>query len=689
MINITPVTQLKGVGAYLATRLKKLNIHTIQDLLFHLPFRYQDRTQVTPIAQLKPGEYAVIEGQIQSVSVAKGKRKSLIIYVSDITGHIFLRFFYFNVAQQQDFSQREIRIRCFGEIRVGKFGLEMVHPEYSLFKGQQPNIAQNLTAIYSTTEGLSQNILRKLIKQSLNLLHKPQFLSEWFPVEVLQEFELMPLHAAIQLIHQPPAETDKNLLMQNIHPAQIRLFFEELLAHQLLLIRYRQQIKKNAAHSMADKQIILQQFISQLPYQLTAAQAQVIDEIISDLKCNQPMLRLVQGDVGSGKTVVAAAIALQVLANGFQVALMAPTELLAEQHYHNFQKWLGNFNFQIVLLTSKTSNKNKILEKIYNCEAQLIIGTHSIFQENVLFQNLALVIIDEQHRFGVEQRLALQQKGVKNNFYPHQLIMTATPIPRTLMMANYADLDCSIINELPKGRVPITTLVISNQRRGEIIQRINEAAQNGRQIYWVCTLIEESEVLQCQAAENTFQELSNILPGIRMELIHGRLKAGQKEQIMQDFKQHKLDLLVATTVIEVGVDVPNASLMIIENPERLGLAQLHQLRGRVGRGHTQSHCVLLYQLPLSFNAKQRLEIMRKYQDGFKIAEFDLSLRGPGEMLGTRQKGLLQFKVSDLLRDQHLLKKVQQAANIFLEKYPQVVEKLIQRWKSANEHFANV
>lgn len=691
----TPVTSLKGVGPFLAKKLHQLNISTVQDLLFHLPFRYQDRTQITPIAKLIPGNFSVIEGKIESTQIQFGqfkRRRSLICCVSDGVKPIFLRFFYFNAAQQQQFLVSGIKIRCFGEVRVGRFGLEMIHPEYTIFnENTTVMLEQNLTAIYPTTENLSQSVLRKLIAQALQkLATDPTQLPELIPHNVLQNFALISLSEALLYVHRPPVDADKNLLISQTHPYQQRLAFEELMAHQLLMLRFRQTTKKLFARSITTDNNLLNIFLKALPYQLTAAQTRVINEIAQDLKLEQPMMRLIQGDVGSGKTVVAAAASLLVLANNFQVILMAPTELLAEQHYKNFQRWLEPLNITTTILTSSQKNKTELLANIATGEYQFIVGTHAVFQQKVVFKNLALIIVDEQHRFGVDQRLALQKKGIKNNnIYPHQLVMSATPIPRTLTMTAYADLDCSIINELPPGRMPVNTIIISNQRRSEIIQRIKDVSASGQQIYWVCTLIEESEILQCQAAEKTFHELVQILPDVRIGLIHGRLKNIQKDSIMDDFKQHNLDLLVATTVIEVGVDVPNASLMIIENPERLGLAQLHQLRGRVGRGAKQSYCVLLYQAPLSWQSKQRLNVIRQFNDGFKIAEQDLQLRGPGEILGTKQTGMLQFKVSDLTRDKNLLEKSQQVAKELLKKNCTQVDLLIQRWTQTKNLYVTV
>lgn len=685
------VTELKGVGSQLAIRLQTLGINSVQDLLFHLPFRYQDRTRINPIGSLRPGDHAVIEGTIELADISFGRRRSLLVYLSDGTGHITLRFFYFNAVQQRNLSQRSARIRCYGEVRLGKAGLEMIHPEYRFCHEPLP-IEESLTPIYPATEGLQQLSLRKLTAEALQFLQKnPELLEEYLPEKILQQFHLPNLQQALQYVHRPPANADQKLLEAGLHPAQQRLAFEELLSQQLSLIFLRQQTKQQLAPAFNNDKKLSKKFLSLLPFSLTNAQQRVFQEIVFDLQQAKPMLRLVQGDVGSGKTVVALLAALVAIENTFQVALMAPTELLAEQHTQNFATWLAPLNLKTLCVTSKLKGKarEKTLSEITNGEIHLVVGTHALFQEDVQFANLALVIIDEQHRFGVHQRLALREKGIKNNYYPHQLIMTATPIPRTLAMTAYADLDCSIIDELPPGRTPIITIAVSNQRRHEIIQRVKENCLAAKQVYWVCTLIEESELLQCQAAENSHQQLSLALPEVRIGLIHGRLKSSEKEQVMAAFKNKEIDVLVATTVIEVGVDVPNASLMVIENPERLGLAQLHQLRGRVGRGALQSHCVLLYQTPLSLQAKERLKIMRESHDGFVIAQKDLELRGPGEVLGIKQTGLMQLKIADLMRDQHLLEEVQNAANLIMQQYPERIDLLISRWLKGGEKYGNV
>jgi ATP-dependent DNA helicase RecG len=513
-------------------------------------------------------------------------------------------------------------------------------------------------------------------------------LREWLPQELLSKMQLTELGAAVRFLHRPPPDADQDLLLAGKHPAQKRLAFEELLAHQLGLRKLRSQLRKTKAPLLQGSGQLVQALLQQLPFQLTSAQQRVTQEISNDINQPHPMMRLIQGDVGSGKTVVAALAALQAVEAGYQVAIMAPTELLAEQHLLNLQAWLQPMRIEVAWLTSRHKGKprQEILSSLADGKAQVIVGTHALFQDDVSYQRLGLVIIDEQHRFGVHQRMALRDKGAGGQLVPHQLIMTATPIPRTLAMTAYADLDLSIIDELPPGRKPVTTVVLPNSRRSEVVQRVESACQEGRQAYWVCTLIEESEALQCQAAEDSAAELEQALPELRVGLVHGRLKAADKESIMAKFKQGKLDLLVATTVIEVGVDVPNASLMVIENPERLGLAQLHQLRGRIGRGSAESHCVLMYHSPISENARERLAIMRETNDGFVIAQKDLELRGPGEVLGTRQTGEMQFRIADVMRDQPLLPQVQQAAELILQNYPESVEPLMQRWIADRERY---
>ena len=683
------VTALKGVGAALAEKLAKVGLETLQDVLFHLPLRYQDRTRIVPIGALRPGQDAVVEGTVAGADVVMGRRRSLLVRLQDGSGTLSLRFYHFSQAQKEGLKRGTL-VRCYGEVRPGSSGLEIYHPEYRALSGGEPiAMEQTLTPIYPTTEGLTQQRLRQLSEQALARLG-PHSLPDWPPAELAREHELAPLDQALRYLHRPPPDADLDELAEGRHWAQHRLAFEELLTHQLSMQRLRDSLRNQHAPALPKAQRLPAQYLANLGFAPTGAQQRVGAEIAYDLSQHEPMLRLVQGDVGAGKTVVAALAALQALEAGYQVALMAPTEILAEQHFITFQRWLAPLGLEVAWLAGKLKGKARAsaLEQIAG-GAPMVVGTHALFQDEVQFQRLALVIIDEQHRFGVQQRLALRKKGVDGRLCPHQLIMTATPIPRTLAMSAYADLDTSILDELPPGRTPVNTLLVADSRRFEVIERVRSACHEGRQAYWVCTLIEESEELTCQAAETTFEDLSAALGGLHVGLIHGRMKPAEKAAVMDQFKQGRLQLLVATTVIEVGVDVPNASLMIIENPERLGLAQLHQLRGRVGRGSAASHCVLLYHPPLSQLGRQRLGIMRETSDGFVIAEKDLELRGPGEMLGTRQTGLLQFKVADLMRDADLLPAVRDAALRLLAEWPQHVSPLLERWLRHGQQYGQV
>ncbi|MGE8500039.1 MAG: ATP-dependent DNA helicase RecG [Pseudomonas sp.] len=683
------VTALKGVGAALAEKLAKVGLENLQDVLFHLPLRYQDRTRIVPIGALRPGQDAVVEGIVAGADVVMGRRRSLLVRLQDGSGTLSLRFYHFSQAQKEGLK-RGTQVRCYGEVRPGSSGLEIYHPEYRALSGDEPiAVEQTLTPIYPTTEGLTQQRLRQLSEQALARLG-PHSLPDWLPDELARDYQLSPLDQAIRYLHRPPPDADQEELAEGRHWAQHRLAFEELLTHQLSLQRLRESVRSQQAPALPVAKRLPGQFLANLGFQPTGAQQRVGAEIAYDLSQDEPMLRLVQGDVGAGKTVVAAFAALQALEAGYQVALMAPTEILAEQHFINFSKWLAPLGLDVAWLAGKLKGKVRAaaLEQIAG-GVPMVVGTHALFQDEVKFRNLALAIIDEQHRFGVQQRLALRQKGVGGRMCPHQLIMTATPIPRTLAMSAYADLDTSILDELPPGRTPVNTLVIADSRRLEVIERVRSACNEGRQAYWVCTLIEESEELTCQAAETTYEDLGAALDGLNVGLIHGRMKPAEKAEVMDRFKKGQLQLLVATTVIEVGVDVPNASLMIIENPERLGLAQLHQLRGRVGRGSAASHCVLLYHPPLSQLGRERLGIMRETCDGFVIAEKDLELRGPGEMLGTRQTGLLQFKVADLMRDADLLPAVRDASQALMERWPQHVSPLLERWLRHGQQYGQV
>ncbi|MCQ8878967.1 ATP-dependent DNA helicase RecG [Pseudoalteromonas shioyasakiensis] len=682
-----PITDLKGVGPKMAERLKKLGIATVQDMLFHLPLRYEDRTRIYAINELQPHSHVSIEASIETSQITFGKRRMLVCQVNDGTGRLTLRFFNFSAAQKNTMSAGKV-IRCFGEIRRGRVGFEMTHPEYSISDtpSEQPT-ATTLTPVYSTTEGLKQLSIRALSDQAIALLDKYQ-LEELLPVQF--QHGGMGLTQAIHLLHRPSSDIDVSALEFGTHPAQQRLVFEELLAQNLSLLKLRQQGQQAKAIALTSNPELENNFLAQLPFAPTNAQSRVVNEIKADLQHPYPMMRLVQGDVGSGKTLVAALSALTAIAQGYQVALMAPTEILSEQHGITFAQWFNDLGITTAWLGGKTTGKERdtTLEKIASGEAQMIVGTHALFQEQVTFNNLVLIIIDEQHRFGVHQRLSLREKGRFGDCYPHQLVMTATPIPRTLAMTAYADLETSVIDELPPGRTPITTVAIPDTRREEIINRVRTACSDqGRQVYWVCTLIDESEVLQCQAAEDSALQLTQALPELTVGLVHGRMKPAEKQAIMNDFKTGNIHVLVATTVIEVGVDVPNASLIIIENPERLGLAQLHQLRGRVGRGSIASHCVLLYHAPLSVTAQKRLGVLRESNDGFVIAERDLEIRGPGEVLGTKQTGLAEFKIADLNRDKQTLNQVRPIALQMLTHHPEQVEKLIQRWLAGKSLYA--
>ncbi len=683
------VTALKGVGAALAATMGKLGIHSLQDLLFHLPHRYEDRTRVVPIGSLHVGDTAVVEGEVVKSSLVMGRRRSLQVTLRDDSGFLALRFFHFNAAQKNQLSEGA-RVRCFGEVRPGRAGLEFYHPEYQVNPAPMPPAERaTLTPVYPLTEGIQQPRIRSLCQQALSYLARYP-VKEWLPERLLADFQLPGINEALQMVHAPHAGAPVPALLEGRHPAQQRLVMEELLAHQLSLLRVRAQIQSRQAIPLLPQGTLIERFLEALPFSLTPAQQRVLSDVRQDLSQPLPMLRLVQGDVGSGKTVVAAIAALQAIAAGAQVALMAPTEILAEQHFLNFQRWFEPLGIELGWLSGKVKGKSReaVRHQLATGAARMVIGTHALFQDDVAFERLGLAIIDEQHRFGVHQRLALREKGAAGALAPHQLIMTATPIPRTLAMSAYADLDTSVIDELPPGRKPIETIAIPDARREDVINRVEEACRSGRQAYWVCTLIEESEALQCQAAEVTAEELQQRLPGLAIGLVHGRLKAAEKAEVMARFTLGELDLLVATTVIEVGVDVPNASLIIIENPERLGLAQLHQLRGRVGRGHEASFCVLMYHPPLSLNGKARLQVLRDSQDGFVIAEKDLEIRGPGEVLGTRQTGMMQFRLADFERDKGWIGTVRDVAPALMSDQIRV-DALIRRWLGERIRYGEV
>ena len=690
------VQVLKGVGPAVASKLENLGISSIQDVLFHLPFRYEDRTRLMPIGGLRPGQQVVIEGVIEHSEVRfsgrrrskKGGGRSLLCYLSDGTGGILLRFFHFSSAQQANLGQG-VRLRCFGEVRAGATKLEMAHPEYQrISETEICPLEETLTPVYPKSEGVHQTLLRSISRQALTKLNN-ETLPDWLPDVCLGDSEFPALLTALKTVHNPPADVSLASMAECGHPAQQRLVFEELISHQLCMLQLRKRMRTARARPCAVDEDRFDAFIDRLEFKLTGAQQRVIREIQADLKNNVPMLRLLQGDVGSGKTIVSACAVLTMVSSGFQAAVMAPTEILAAQLFENFSQWFGADKCLYLSGKHKGKVREHKLHDIKNGAASIVIGTHALFQSDVVFRNLSLIVIDEQHRFGVHQRLALHEKGKKQSYAPHQLIMTATPIPRSLAMTAYADLDYSVIDELPEGRKPVATAVVSELRRQEVIDRVYSACQQGEQAYWVCTLVEESELLQCQAAEATATQLQDELQALTIGLVHGRMKQDEKEEVVAKFKSGDIDLLVATTVIEVGIDVPNASLMIIENAERLGLAQLHQLRGRVGRSEKQCACVLMYHPPLSDRGKQRLAILRETNSGFEIARKDLQMRGPGEVLGTRQAGLIEMHIADIVRDEHLLAQINKASCVIQEHYPECITPLIERWLGSADRFASV
>ena len=688
LLNTVALTELAGVGAKMAEKLHKIGLNNVQDVLFHLPLRYEDRTRIWPINRVSPGQFLTVQGEVSHCSIQFGKRKMLTVKIGDTTGSVTLKFFNFNAAMKNSFSQGK-QVKAYGEIKGSQFGLEIIHPDYRLFsEPTELSVEETLTPVYPTTDGLRQTTLRNLTDQALALLEKSA-VTELLPTGLYDQ--QMTLAQALQLMHRPTADISLEQLDAGKHPAQKRLILEELLAQNLSMLALRSKSQQHQSWSLTPQDSLKQQLLASLPFTPTGAQQRVVADIEADLNQSQPMMRLVQGDVGSGKTLVAALAALRAIEHGYQVALMAPTELLAEQHALNFAQWLNPMGIKVGWMAGKLKGKarEKELLQIASGEAKMVVGTHALFQDQVVFNNLALIIIDEQHRFGVHQRLDLREKGATNGRYPHQLVMTATPIPRTLAMTAYADMDTSVIDELPPGRTPIQTVALPDSRRPQIIERIRAACQQeGRQTYWVCTLIDESEVLEAQAASDTADELTRLLPELKVGLVHGRMKPKEKQAIMASFKAGEIDLLVATTVIEVGVDVPNASLMVIENPERLGLAQLHQLRGRVGRGQIASHCVLLYHAPLTKTAQKRLAVLRESSDGFVIAQRDLEIRGPGELLGTKQTGIADFKVADLIRDQYLIPQIQKLARYIHDQYPDNASAIIDRWIGQRENYSN-
>lgn len=683
------LTALRGVGATLVTKLNKMGIGSCQDLLFHLPFRYEDRTQITPLHQLQHGQSALVLATIAAVEMQYGRRRSLLVQLHDGGAEFYMRLFYFNAAQYQALQEGQW-LQCYGEARSGRHGLEMIHPEYQIYQAKPAAITRDeLTPVYPTTEGLGQIRIRKLVKQAF--VQCAAAAEDYLPPAVRAELGLLKLNEALHIVHYPPAQADINSLLKGVHPAQNRLAMEELLAHHLALRALRDKRIQQAAPLLNPSGQLWRRLKPALGFTLTKAQVRVIGEIAADLKLNSPSLRLVQGDVGSGKTVVAAAAALQAIEAGYQAAIMAPTELLAEQHRSNFINWCAPLGIKVAWLTGrlKAAERRAALAQIKDGEAQLIVGTHALFQAAVTFKKLGLIVVDEQHRFGVEQRLALQQKSAAKNLTPHQIIMSATPIPRSLSMVYYADMAVSNIDELPPGRLPVQTVVLPNTRRADVQQRVKAACEQGRQAYWVCPLIEESDALQLQAANHTAAQLTLAFADLQVALVHGKMKSKQKDALMAAFRRGEIDLLVATTVIEVGVDVANASLMIIENAERLGLAQLHQLRGRIGRGTAQAVCVMMYQAPLGKSGKTRLNILRQTNDGFAIARHDLEQRGPGELMGTRQTGEQALKIANIVRDQDLLPLIETVADTLRAQNPEIIANIIQRWVKQKEQYAQV
>ena len=685
---------LKGVGPRVAEKLQKLGLKTQRDLLFHLPLRYEDRTFISPVGSLQPGQRAQIEAEVLHTGVhfrRQGRsRRVLAAKLADNTGVIAVRLFYFNANQQKLFEKGNW-LRCFGEVRSAQGELEMIHPECELIDSEHPApLPQTLTPIYPTTEGLHQLSIKRILAQVIDKL-QTDGLSETLPQAWLDKNDFPDIGSAMLSLHRPENKRDSDQIAGDRHPAQYRFIVEELAAHRLALLERRRQIRSRKTPVITPDDGLRDKLARALPFELTGAQQRVLVDLMRDFAAGKPMIRLVQGDVGSGKTVVAALACLPVIESGYQAALMAPTEILAEQHYQNFRQWLEPLGVSVVNLmgADKGKKREQKTAMIATGEAQVVIGTHALFQASVEFKRLGFIIFDEQHRFGVDQRLALQRK-TRDDEMPHQLIMTATPIPRTMAMSIYADLDYSQIDELPPGRKPVTTSIVSEQQRASLIQRVAESCAGGGQVYWVCTLIEESEALQCEAAEMTYETLCQQLPQLSIGLVHGRMKPREKEAAIMAFKQGTTHILVATTVIEVGVDVPNASIMIIENPERLGLAQIHQLRGRVGRGARESFCILLVKNSLSELARKRLEIIRSTQDGFAIAEKDLEIRGAGEVLGTRQTGEMSFRIADLMRDQKWFPQVEELAKLMQQpEYASVRAELLRNWIGERQDYTDV
>lgn len=686
----TDLTDLPGIGAKVKTNLAKLGIWEIKDLLFHLPRAYQDRTRLVPINELKPGQFCLAEGEILKAVQTYGRRRSLIVEIDDGTGVLSIRFFHYNRSQHQQ-MQTGRTMRVFGEVKSFNWQQGMIHPEYKIHSGDDElELDDRLTPVYPITDGVSQNRMRSWVERAFDLIN-PDDIAELIPQSLRNQYDLPELMDALHFMHMPPKNVSVEKIQSGQHPMMRRLIFEELLAHSVSLQKVKLKMQSHKAPVLKSDDQLENNFLKQLPFKPTGAQDRVCAEIMEDLSKDFPMLRLLQGDVGSGKTLVAARAAIAAISSGFQVAMMAPTEILAEQHYLNFNNWFEPLGVKVVFLVSKLGAKarREALAAMGHGTAQIVVGTQALFQEQAAFGQLGLVIVDEQHRFGVDQRRALLEKGASSSIKPHQLIMTATPIPRTLAMTAYADLNVSVIDELPPGRTPVQTVVVGQNRRSEIVDRIRHYCGDGHQAYWVCTLIEESEAMDSEAATITAGRLTNDLSDLQIGLVHGRLKADEKAAVMNEFKAGNIDVLVATTVIEVGVDVPNASMMVIENAERLGLSQLHQLRGRVGRGSVASYCVLLYSPPLSQTATERLNVMRETTDGFMVAQKDLELRGPGEFLGTRQTGEMSFRFAEVARDRELIPKVHKAASQMLVSHPDLAQQLVDRWLRVAEGYSEV
>jgi ATP-dependent DNA helicase RecG len=686
----TPITHhpsLSGLSRKTLDSLAKLGIHSKFDLVLHLPLRYDDETRLHSLSDAPVGQPVLVEGRVVKCGVQFRPRRQLACHIEDGSGVLTLRFFNFYQSQQKQLEEGA-RVRAFGEIRHGFHGPEMIHPRYRVVEDGAP-LAQALTPVYPTTAGLAQDALRRLIARALAECD----LADTLPQATLEKLGLPPFGKSVTLLHNPPADVERAALQQGRHPAWRRVKFDELLAQQLSMRQHYRRRKAAGAPALRPRGQAARALTGTLPFELTRAQHKALAEIRADLTQPYPMQRLLQGDVGSGKTVVAALAALQCVENGYQVALMAPTEILAEQHYAQFARWLAPLGIPLVWLAGgmKKTDKKQILDKVSRGEAMVAVGTHALFEEEVRFKNLGFAIIDEQQRFGVHQRLALRMKGARpnRNAQPHQLMMSATPIPRTLAMSYYADLDVSVIDEMPPGRAPVATRLVSETRRAEVIQRIRDACMAGSQAYWVCPLIEESEQLQLKTALETYESVQKTFPELKVGLVHGRLKAADKAHVMAEFKDGAIQLLVATTVIEVGVDVPNATLMVIENAERMGLSQLHQLRGRVGRGVETSTCILLYQNPLTPAARERLKIIFENRDGFEIARHDLKLRGPGEFLGARQSGVPMLRFADLEADLDLLDAARAEAERLLREEPDAARAHLARWLGARHDYLKV